>query len=249
VPLPFASPARGAAGNVVLNVSGAFPFSDDVTITLQNAVPGSPLRIRIPGWAAAATYTVNGGPEQRPPAAGAMLKLAAGSDGSLTVVLSTNPAIAVEHGYNNAVSVYRGPLMYALPIKESVRVLNQYYMNSTDMAFQNASAWQFALVVDADAPGGAMRFESNGTVPGKQPWAPETMPLALTATIRSLPSWGLQLNSTAPPPTSPLSCSAGESGQGLRGGSVYCGVAETVQLRPYASTNLRIGALPWTPPS
>ncbi|KAA0165666.1 hypothetical protein FNF28_03416 [Cafeteria roenbergensis] len=246
-PAPFLPPVRGAPGNVVVNVSGSFPFSDNVTISVTGAPAGMPLHIRIPTWAADARYTVDGGAPQGPPPAGAMLVVPAGAAGEVTVELATRPRIAIETGFNGAASVYRGALMYALPIKESVRVLNRYYGNSTDMAFQNASGWQFALQVDESQPEQSLRFSSRGPVPGVQPWAPDTMPLSIAATVRSLPTWGLELNSSAPPPPSPLVCE-GDDLAALRGSAWPCGQPEQVSLVPYAATNLRIGALPWTHP-
>lgn len=246
-PAPFLPPVRGAPGNVMVNVSGSFPFSDNVTITVSGAPSGMPLHIRIPGWAADARYAVDGGPPQGPPPAGAMLVVPVGATGTLTVVLSTRPRITIESGFNGAASVYRGAIMYALPIKESVRVLNRYYGNSTDMAFQNASGWQFALQVDEAQPEQSLHFACRGTVPGLQPWAPEMMPLSIAATVRSLPTWGLESNSSAPPPRSPLVCE-GAGPAALRGKASPCGQPEQVLLLPYAATNLRIGALPWTRP-
>lgn len=232
--MPRAEDAVGT--NVTVNVTSQFPFEDTVTIVVDGATdPNFALHVRIPTWAANATLSVDGATAQ-PVAAGHMVPVKfAATSGSVVINLSPQPRL--EMGYNNSVSVYRGALMYALPIKESVQVLNRYYLNSTDMAFANASAWQFALVADPAGEPTGFVFNNTGSVPGLSPWAPETMPLSLSATVRSLPTWGLELNSTAPPPSSPIDCT-----------SSLCGDGVVVPLVPYGATNLRIAAFPWAKP-
>jgi hypothetical protein len=225
-----------ASGVVTVNVTSQFPFEDTVTIAVAGAAdPGFVLRVRVPTWATGASLSVDGA-AAKPVAAGEMAPVRF-SAATGTVVLNLNPQPRLEIGFNNSVSVYRGAIMYALPINESVEILNHYYLNSTDMAFANASAWQFALQADPTGAPSGFTFSSTGTVPGLSPWAPGTMPLSLGATVRSLPSWGLELNSTAPPPVSPIDCA-----------SSLCGDSHPVQLVPYAATNLRIAAFPWVKP-
>ena len=52
-----------ALGGLTVNVSGDFPFDDDVTIVLHGLPAGPvsmPVYVRIPAWATAATLSING---------------------------------------------------------------------------------------------------------------------------------------------------------------------------------------------
>jgi hypothetical protein len=60
--------------------------------------------------------------------------------------------------------------------------------------------------------------------------------LELTATVRSVAAWGVSLGAAAPPPASPVDCSAPGS----------CGEPYTATFVPYGATHLRMTQLPWT---
>ena len=104
------------------------PDEDTVTVLLTNLQKATPLRIRIPEWASAATATLNG--VAVPSASiqnGTMLRVdcpassttgPVGSAGSTAcnLTLELNPALRLEETYSSAVSVLRGPLLLSADI-------------------------------------------------------------------------------------------------------------------------------------
>ena len=106
-----------------VNVTGDYPFDDDVTVSLTNLPAGAltfPLYIRVPAWATNASLSVNGAPPQYVGAQnGTMLRVTwAGAVGpNATVTLFTNPAVRVEPWFNGALAVFRGALLYSLRVR------------------------------------------------------------------------------------------------------------------------------------
>jgi hypothetical protein len=120
----------------VLLVDTDYPYEDTVTVLLTNVAKPTPLRIRVPTWATAATATVNGVPVPAESIAnGTMLKVtcpaaAAAAAGAVhaaamqqqqqqqqqqhcKLVLSLNPELRLESTYGSSVSVLRGPLLFS----------------------------------------------------------------------------------------------------------------------------------------
>ena len=246
------------AGGVFVNVSGDYPFNDDVTIALSNLPAGPlafPLFVRVPGWATAATLSVNGGaPVAVGAANGTMLRVdwAGASGPSAAVTLATNPAVRVEPWFNGALAVFRGALLYSLRLDEN-------FVNTTAAAGEPratdwvvaqpgcdkpnggtcAAPWNAALVVADPAHAEAgFAFRRTGDVPAV-PFAAGlwgASNLELTATVRLVSAWGVNVGAAQPPPASPVDCSAAGA----------CGETFTATFVPYGATHLRMTQLPWT---
>ena len=65
---------------------------------------------------------------------------------NVMINLYLNMPVRVERRYNNAASVYRGPLLFALPIQENVTVTATYSFESKDymVCSVNLCAWLVA---------------------------------------------------------------------------------------------------------
>jgi len=244
---------------VTINVTTDYPFDDDVTVTLSGLPAGAvafPLYIRVPSWASNATLSVAGGaPAPVGAANGTMLRVAwAGAAGpTATVALATNPAVRVSAWYNGALAVFRGALLYSLRFDETFEVTARnavdpraadYVVSSPGCdlspAAPNCSApWNVALVVDdASAPAAGFAFSRTGATPAV-PFAAGlwgASNLELTATVRSVAAWTLASNAPAPPPASPVDCSAPGA----------CGAPYLATFVPYGATHLRMSELPFT---
>eukprot|EP00051_Salpingoeca_urceolata_P018735 m.265966 g.265966 ORF g.265966 m.265966 type:complete len:888 (-) comp19268_c0_seq1:129-2792(-) len=158
----------------------------------------------------------------------------------------------------NAVRVVRGPLVYALPLNESSRVLskpaaggqcevaNHSGCQSRDVAFYSGvgDRWNFALAPHLGAR--FVRTNGKGRGPGERKPQQQPQPQRLPFDGRAprfyivvegvrIASWGLAdaFNPTSPPP-SPV---ATNKSQGL--------VYEAVRLVPFGVTNIRISCFPW----
>jgi hypothetical protein len=244
---------------VSINVTTEYPFDDDVTVTLTGLPAGAlayPLYIRIPSWATNATLAVNGGaPVPVGAANGTMLRVAwAGAAGpTATVVLATNPAVRVSAWYNGALAVFRGALLYSLRLDETFEVTGRNAADARAVdyivsqpgcdlspAAPNCTApFNVALVIDDfSAPAAGFSFSRTGPTPpvpfAAGLWGASN--LELTATVRTVAAWGLASNAAAPPPASPVDCSA----------ALACGAPYLATFVPYGATHLRMAELPFT---
>jgi hypothetical protein len=241
---------------VLLNVSGEYPFEDDVTVTLSGlSGTAIPLYIRIPSWATNASITVNGG-SSVPVGAfnGTMYKVSYTlSSSTVSVVLSTNPTVRLVPWYNGAMAVYRGALLYSLRLDETFVVTNEAPLDARAKDYivttpgcdlspqqpQCTAPFNVALVVDDPAhPEAGFTFQRTGEVPlvpfAAGLWGASN--LELTANVRSVASWGIDLNEAAPPPSSPVNCDD----------PAACGPTYPATFVPYGATHLRMSELPWT---
>ena len=253
--------ARLASG-IAVNVSTEYPFGDDVTVTLTGLPGGAiafPLYIRVPSWATAATVSVNGGaPAAVGAANGTMLRVnwagAAGPTASIT--LSTNPAVRVEPWFNGALAVFRGALLYSMRLDENFANTTSApgEPRATDWVVEQSgpgcdkpnggscdAPWNSAIVVaDPAHPEASFSFRRTGPTP-QVPFAAGlwgASNLELTAQVRTVASWGVTVGTAAPPPSSPVDCTAAGS----------CSDAFLATWVPFGATHLRMAELPWTAP-
>lgn len=233
----LALPKGGAA---TVSVTTDYPFGDDATVTV-NAAQGTPVSLRIPGWADKATLSVNGGtPFPVGASAGTFYTLPQPSATS-TYLVDFNPSIRVSTvWFNNASAVYRGALLYALQLGFNMTETAHYAFKSADYAILPTTAWNYALEMDPSDPGASMTFTQVSRPASPVPFNSSLWPVEITATARLLPSWVEFNNSAAPPPQSPVDCSS------IPGG---CGDAIKVRLIPYSSTSIRIAVIPWILPA
>ena len=246
-------------GGVAVNVSGQYPFEDDVTVTLSGLPGGAvafPLYVRVPSWATAATVSVNGGaPVAVGSMNGTMLKvdLSGATGPTVSVTLSTNPSVRLVPFYNGALAVYRGALLYSLRLDENFVVTGSQPLDARVKDYvvsqpgcdlspgqqQCTAPFNVALVVDDPAhPEQGFAFSRTGDVPyvpfAAGLWGASN--LELVATVRQVAAWGVALNAAAPPPASPVDCSA----------PAACGPTFPATFVPYGATHLRMSELPWT---
>jgi len=231
------------AGGVTVTVRTEYPFGDALDIVVSNAPPGFPLYVRVPGWARAANFTLNGGAAAAM-ANGTMQRIAlAGAAGGDAVHVELNPAVAVAAMYNGALAVSRGALVYGVRLGEAVNVTATHACPAPDhpavpdFTVNSTTPWNLALVVDPTAADLSpyLRFARAGALNATQPFDHAAPPLQIAALARLLPAWGLEHGSAAPPPASPA-CAAGS-----------CGPPFPVTLVPVGFTHLRMSVLPWTP--
>ena len=246
------------AGGVAVNVSGDYPFGDDVKISLSGLPAGAvafPLYVRVPGWATAATLSVNGGaPVSVGASNGTMLKvdLSGATGPTVTVILATNPAVRVESWFNGALAVFRGPLLYSLRLDETFAnttsapgepravdwVVSQPGCDRPNGGSCSAPFTAALIVADPARAAAGFTFRRTGDVPAV-PFAAGlwgVSNLELTAQVRLVTAWGVNLGAAAPPPASPVDCSKPGS----------CGEPYLATFVPYGATHLRMTQLPYT---
>jgi DUF1680 family protein len=141
----------------VVSVNTTYPFADDATVTVTAPV-GTPVRLRVPGWATAARICVGGGACVA--AANGTFWTTTQATPTATYSIDFAPVIRVDTSYSNgAAAVYRGALLYALQIGEIVTTIATGPRGFNDHAVHGTSTWNYALLLDsltfsrAGAPG------------------------------------------------------------------------------------------------
>jgi hypothetical protein len=136
--------------------------------------------------------------------------------------------VRLYNGYNGAVAIERGPLVYALPIQAEWRkVRDRQNLPFDDWEVYPKSPWNYALSIDRAHPERSVSFENHG--PGSVSFSAQRAAVVARLKGRRLPGWGLEKGAAAPPPKSPVS-----SDQPL----------EDLTLIPYGCTDLRITEFP-----
>jgi len=233
--LPLRATIPEAAATV--HIDTAYPFGDNATI-LVTAQKATQIRVRIPGWATAATMNgkavLNG-----------TLAVADCAKGNTTISVELNPHVRVEKGWGDilnvpatsGVAVVRGPLVFALHPTEEKTVVRRYTTipasvgeRAPDYLITTHDVWNYAL--DLDTPFFVNQPSANWSSKFAFDDSGE-FPFAVNVTARQVPDWGYWKGSniTSPPPISPVD-------------RVKCGPATQLRLVPFGSTNIRISVFP-----
>jgi DUF1680 family protein len=228
---------------VKLVVETSYPFRDEIAITLTVPEPLSfPLHLRSPGWIEGAEIAlpdldltfggaaVPGGAvvDYRHPGdrGGAYLRLGARWTDTQTVSIRFRMPVRLDRGYNDAVVIRRGPLVFALPIAAEWKKVKDN-PQFADWEVYPKSLWNYALQIDREHPERSIRFEERKV--GPAPFSPEGAPVVAKVKGRRLAAWGLERGAAAPPPPSPVTSAE---------------PPEELTLIPYGCTDLRVTEIP-----
>jgi hypothetical protein len=230
---------------VKVAVETSYPFRDEVIIKVTVAEPlAFPLQLRVPGWAEKLTIRARdlnmilggtsirgdeveielGGPDSR--RAGSYLPLKATWTETQTLGLHFSTKPRLYRGFNNAVAIERGPLVFALPVEAEWRKVKDN-PRFADWEVYPKSPWNHALQLDREHLERSISFEER-TV-GKDPFWTQSAPLVAKVKACRIPAWGLEHGAAAPPPNSPVAAA---------------GPLEDLTLIPYGCTDLRITEFP-----
>ncbi|QWT18491.1 glycoside hydrolase family 127 protein [Bacillus sp. NP157] len=206
---------------VAIDQATDYPFRGDVAITLTPSQPVAfPLRVRIPAWCKRPVVSVNGTAVALKAEAGFHTIERTWKPGD-RVALSFPAEVAVEHGYNDAVTFVRGPLVFSLPIGEAwVKWRPRGLTN--DWQVYATTAWNYAVAGEA-------KVEEHPV--GKVPFAGASP--AVTLSVRGRPvAWKAEEGAADPVPAK----------------ATVTGEPEVaLKLVPYAGAKLRITAFPVLP--
>jgi hypothetical protein len=213
-----------------------YPFRDTISLTVRPARPTTfPLSLRIPGWADAATVTVNGAP-QAGVRAGAFHRIDRAWQPGDRVVLRVPMRVRTSRWYQESVALERGPLVFSLRIGTDWREVKTGMKNparapAKDWELHPTTPWNYALAIDPGAVGDAVTVQEKPI--GRVPFATDAAPIELSVRGRRVPAWEMVDGSAAAPPSSPVRIEA---------------PLERLTLIPYGAAKLRITAFPVAAP-
>jgi DUF1680 family protein len=203
-----------------------YPFQGSVRLIVNPATPLSfPLQLRIPAWATGSTITVNG-QAIAPPVPGSFARIERTWKSADRVEIDFHMQPRVVRGFNNSISIERGPLVFSYGIGESWVKLRDRGMTADWQVFPTSS-WNYALHVDTASPSESITVTAGEI--GKAPFTARHSPVALKVKARKLTNWRAEDGVADTVPSSPVSSDQPE---------------ETITLIPYAAAKLRITAFP-----
>jgi hypothetical protein len=215
---------RGTAVEVVEETG--YPFNGTVHLFVNPAAPVSfPLALRIPGWAAGTSISVNGYKESAPQA-GAFARIERKWKAGDRVEINFPQHPRVSRWFHDSVAIERGPLVFSYGIGESWVKLRDRGMTADWQVFPT-NAWNYALNVNEAAPHESIAVAESGV--GEAPFTRRNTPIQLTVKARKLNTWRAEDGAANPMPQSPVVTEEPE---------------ETITLVPYAAAKLRITAFP-----
>ena len=207
-----------------------YPFEEQIRLTITIAKPVSfPLTLRIPSWCLAPQVKVNAKPLTGAKA-GKLFTINRKWTNNDKVVLDFPMHLAIEKQVNNAVSIGRGPLLFALKIRQDEKKGKESAVKGFyESEITPASPWNYGLILDSkelsrDVKILKSRMPVNPFIQGQSP-------VELTIKAKKIPSWTLDYNRTAAfdMPYSPVMSSE---------------KTEEITLVPFGSESLRVSIFP-----
>ncbi len=131
---------------VTINVKGDYPFNEDVTIDIELAKEVYfPLYLRVPSWCCSSMEIIVNGEKQVLNVNNGFAVLKRKWGRRTLIELCLPMSVAWEERNNKAVSITRGPLVYALPLGEQwLKVCERERFH--DWEVYPTSTWQYALI-------------------------------------------------------------------------------------------------------
>jgi uncharacterized protein len=205
-----------------------YPFRDRITLTLTPATPTAfPLHLRIPAWAVNATLHINGQPQPAPtPGTFARIHRTWNPGDLIELTLPLTPRIIP--GFNQSLSINRGPLVFSYPIGETWLKLRNRGLTADWQVYPNTQ-WNYALAIDSTTT-----FHATEHPLTDAPFTRQATPITITLPARKLKSWQAVDSVADPVPPSPVTTTE---------------PLESITLIPYAAAKLRITAFPQCAPT
>lgn len=207
-----------------------YPFEEQIRLNMSlDKSVSFPLTLRVPSWCVKPQIRVNG-KLLSDVKAGKMIIINRNWSNGDKIVLDFPMHIAVKKQVNNAVSIERGPLVYALEIQESQKNVKEFDVKGFyETEITPASPWNYGLVLNNQS------IDSNIAVVKsampENPFVQDVTPVKLKVKAKQIPSWTLDYNKTAAfdVPYSPVSSNE---------------PAKEITLVPFGSESLRLSIFP-----
>jgi hypothetical protein len=229
----------GRPVRVEVSPDSSYPFGDpaESRVVIKIHTPARvrfPIHLRIPAWGDGAVCGVWEDPmtfervSDLKPGSFLTLNREWGGNQPSEIALTIPMPVRIRDGLNGAVSIQRGPVIYALKIDgEWKMVKDRAGLAFDDWEVYPKTPWNYALEIDREHPQKSVIFEVQK--PEGSLFTTGGAPLAARVKGRILPGWGLEKGAAAAPPSSPVT-----SQEPL----------VELTLIPYGCTDLRVTEFP-----
>jgi len=224
----------GDGTEVSIQEKTGYPFEDTIHFTVTTPKTVSfPLELRIPGWCKEATVSING-QKLRSDKGGQIIKIEREWKSGDTLDLQLPMEVTTSSWARNSRTVERGPLVYALKIKEDFKE-QTHEKEGRYFDITAGSAWNYGLPQSVLKEPAKQFNVTTKAVPEKGvPWNQINAPVEISATGKKIPQWKIVDGVARQPVT---------SRDGFYQGEVAPD-AEPITLIPFGCTKLRIVAFP-----
>jgi len=196
--------------DVTIREETSYPFEDKIRFHISTGNPVDfPLHLRIPGWCSEPVLSVNGQQITLQTEEGMAVLERTWQEGDL-VELDLPMQVSLNRWVENSVSVERGPLVYALKIREEWTEMKNKDKYGNFWEVRPLDPWNMglleAMILD---PASGFEFVSMDQETGTSfqekkvyPWTLEHAPVALRTKGRIIPDWILHREMAGPMPHS-----------------------------------------------
>ncbi|WP_018627468.1 beta-L-arabinofuranosidase domain-containing protein [Niabella aurantiaca] len=213
-----------------------YPFNDEI---LFEVTPGKnmtfPFLLRVPGWCKKPVITINGEPLEPEIQQGLVTLKRTWKKGDV-VKLRLPMDVRITNWGRNSRTVERGPLVYALKLKETATEATEPAEGPYE-TLATSDAWNYGLLKKIVDDPGVLKVAEHPLKPGFK-WTQDFAPVAITASGKRIPSWKAEKGQVADQPVSDR--------EGIYKGEVAPEI-RSFTLIPYGFTRLRIVAFPVVP--
>ena len=223
--------AKVASGEeVTITETTDYPFKEKIRFTVQPTKKIKfPFHLRVPQWCKDPVLSINGQVLASNPANNIILIDREWSAGDV-VELHLPMNFRYSNWYENSLGIERGPLVYALRIKEEWREVTKKGYDDSFWEVLPKSPWNYSLLKsEMDRNNLKVEVKDNVAI---YPWNLENAPVSVKVKARRLPIWKIERGSAGKIP------SPSSSRRELEGAE------EDVILIPYGCTTLRIAEFP-----
>ncbi len=215
---------------VKIEVNTAYPFEEQIQLNINlDKTTAFPLKLRIPAWSVKPEVKVNGKlvPGVK---SGTVFTINRKWSNRDKIELYFPMTVVVQKQVNNGVSIERGPLVYALKIKQEAKNVKAFPVEGFyETHIAPASPWNYGLVLENGS------IDKNITVVKNKmpenPFVQEETPVQLKIKAKQVLSWTMNYNKTAAldVPFSPVTSAE---------------KTEEITLVPFGSENIRLSIFP-----